>query len=453
MPRSSLVRLHPLDLSIVLLVSVFCFWGRINVVTSTQDCGVELGGGICPNQNTCCAMANDIDPDKAPISGCIPNDMGRNATCCLDGRTGCPLNYECVEEEHWCRAINPTKDPLVSQLPRYRLCSAPQVAFVHGFAIEPNFPEKLIYYSSHGDIENVSPGDVRSAVIGIHGSGRNADDYFCSLLGASTLARNEKVLILTPRFPIAVDSDLTNITSGGIALIWPDTDPSGPWRYGADALNRANVSSFQVMDDLVRHVLKRITRNITIVGHSAGGQFVQRWALMSPVSDENLRYIVANPSSYAYLSPERWIDGRFRTPDQSVYKCFDYNQWEWGLDPPYSLPYISRVMERSTLEKLKDRFFEREVVYLIGSQDKCSGLPWCQSHGLETTCHDLLQGPNRWERHFRYVSHLMELGGAPINFTVPNVGHDHSLMFNSAVGRSVIFHVPALVDAASGSPL
>jgi hypothetical protein len=44
-----------------------------------QACTLDLGGGICPEGNTCCRK-----PDGS--SGCIASDMGKyNATCCNDG--------------------------------------------------------------------------------------------------------------------------------------------------------------------------------------------------------------------------------------------------------------------------------------------------------------------------------------------------------------------------------
>lgn len=54
-----------------------------------QNCSEDTGGGICPEGNTCCLMANGN-------SGCIASDMGAyNGTCCEDGRTGCAVGYTC----------------------------------------------------------------------------------------------------------------------------------------------------------------------------------------------------------------------------------------------------------------------------------------------------------------------------------------------------------------------
>ena len=51
-----------------------------------------------------------------------------------------------------------------------------------------------------------------------------------------------------------------------------------------------------------------------MVGHSSGGQTVQRYALtqhLTPVLNQSTfhpRFVVINPSSYAYFDQRRWID-------------------------------------------------------------------------------------------------------------------------------------------------
>ena len=105
----------------------------------------------------------------------------------------------------------------------------------------------------------------------------------------------------------------------------------------------------------------------------------------------------------------------------------------------------------------------RRVIYLEGRQDRCNvslssegdtadgerrDTPWCESHGLETTCADQLQGSNRWERNARYMEMLQQVtnrtaveacGGYHRRVVVPGVGHDHSLMFASPQGLRALF--------------
>ena len=69
-----------------------------------------------------------------------------------------------------------------------------------------------------------------------------------------------------------------------------------------------------------------------IAGHSAGGQFANRFAAAHPAQPET-RYIVANPSSYLYLDAQRredlWLD-KFSIPKSDV--CFNYNHYKYGTE-------------------------------------------------------------------------------------------------------------------------
>jgi pimeloyl-ACP methyl ester carboxylesterase len=366
---------------------------------------------------------------------------------------------------------------------------------VYGLPIQAGNDAKVAYHSSRGDIINPARNTretTRIAVVVVHGSGRNADDYFCSMQSAAELVATQRqgrdagsILVIAPRFPIESDSDL-DLINGGTALRWSDADANGPWRYGASAVyppyvtQQGPFSSFEAMDHLVQALgnastFPRLDR-ISIVGHSSGGQFVQRWSLLTPVWETmyiNMRVVVMNPSSFAYLTPLRFINRKWRLPDQD---CPNYNQWEWGFDPnanqsEYSIPYVQSVVNKLGIDRLTRRFALRTAVYLVGGQDVCNisssgsssssssfewnsrftraanmasivpSSPWCNSHGLETTCGDMLQGAHRVDRFRLYLDMLEQIAGLPrvLGAIVPGVGHDHSLMFHSNIGLRAIF--------------
>ena len=52
---------------------------------------------------------------------------------------------------------------------------------------------------------------------------------------------------------------------------------------------------------------------VVVTGHSAGGQYTHRFAAGSRAEDLlphlQFRYIVANPSTFLYLGPERRVEG------------------------------------------------------------------------------------------------------------------------------------------------
>lgn len=187
-------------------------------------------------------------------------------------------------------------------------------------------------------------------------------------------------------------------------------------------------------------------RQIVITGHSVGGQFVQRWSLMTTSWVENrTSAVIMNPSSWTYLTPMRWSKGTWQIPGDV--NCSGYNHWTWGLErhPTMKMhsPYKDRMLDRLGVGGLVDRFADRRVTYLAGSADRCNVTgkgQWCQSHDLGTACMDELQGSSRLDRHFIYVESLRLVGiETHEHLVVEGVGHDHALMFTSSVALSVLF--------------
>jgi pimeloyl-ACP methyl ester carboxylesterase len=571
-----------------------------------EQCSVERGGGTCPDGNTCCLIrrhvsnSDDDDHDRSsnsnssrtmtttPTSGCIPSDLGTlHGTCCSheddDGllSSGCGVGYQCGPRKT-CHATATVTDPLVQTLPRYRLCRTLPLAMQAMYGLDlvgiiqrgrhdvddqnnntnksdlktrkPQQQRRLLaYYSSHGPLEklqNLNSNNTRmiqSVLIVIHGAGRNADDYFCTAMSASSgnqsndddyyarqnskrERRDKDVLVIAPRFAATSDGAI-DLQGGGEALRWGDI-VENDWRYGASASSSSSskttatttnstalaiedddedddiqTSSFYAID-LILSLLQQQKqkggvladlKHIVVAGHSSGGQFVQRWALLSPYYTQSnnksnnddcekdsikssndasnipmIRAVVANPSSYAYLTPLRKVKTTpatqsFLSSSSSVHQewqilsnisdCPRYNSWEWGLGPTNSNgnsenvkedatpAYVRHVLQQVNTSFLISRFAYRNVVYLAGERDVCN-VPgndhsgWCFSHGLETTCMDQLQGWNRLERHMTYYEHLTKLVGITSHqrAIVPNAGHDHSLMFQSPVGLYYLFH-------------
>src|SRR5690606_19937597 len=112
---------------------------------------------------------------------------------------------------------------------------------------------------------------------------------------------------------------------------WSDSG----WKYGGDSTSSKKLSSFAVVDEMVRKLGdKKLFPNltkITVVGHSAGGQFVQRYAAGGSAEGAvsvPLRYVVANPSSYMYLNGYRInASGQWATPSG----CSNYDEYRYGL--------------------------------------------------------------------------------------------------------------------------
>jgi len=513
------------------LVDAFerCGGGRDAAIRGEGEDG-EDDYYYCPTGNTCCPGPSLSSPPSPSSYYCIPNDLGSyNATCCAadDGGggssqpTGCGAGYAC-DALGTCSATRKRPipdDPFVRTLPRYRLCRASRgPPKLYGFPVAVvdggggGGEAKLAYYSSHGNLlklplpskkDGEGNGTVRMLLVVVHGANRNADDYFCTATAAVERYRQRRqgeasparssnddgdddVLVVAPRFVGAGDRDVASLDNGGTAMRWNDTaDGAGPWRYGDQAAvprhdetsaeSAARYSSFRALDLLVSHVSRALRsrglRRIVVVGHSSGGQLVHRWSLLTPAWNDptvEFRGVVANPSSYAYLTPYRFLDGRWGIPNPTAaINCPKYDRWEWGLESEdgngtYPVQYATdAIADVGGVPNLIERFRNRTVVYLAGSQDRCNVSSeagagsgnWCDSHGLETTCMDELQGGNRWERHERYVQSLRKFPRSSFivrSVVVPGVGHDHSLVFNSDEGLEAIFgELPAGRDGAA----
>jgi pimeloyl-ACP methyl ester carboxylesterase len=186
-------------------------------------------------------------------------------------------------------------------------------------------------------------------------------------------------------------------------------------------------------------------QTIVLVGHSAGGQLVQRYAAASEAGDALLRlgiamrYVVINPSSYLYLDASRpglGSDGGFAPPAPALLKaCPEYNEYKYGLERPN--PYLAR----RSMEEAKARYGRREVVYLLGEADDDPN-----DENLDRSCAAMLQGRTRFERGSAFLQHLANVYGDEIRTRhvldiVPDLGHQGTRILRSPSGLRWLFDV------------
>ena len=277
----------------------FLWMGGAEVSKSrATDVSPNLGSWVVPE--SCKAIMNSSKKHVATPSvdqlqdACARIEEFAGAAGARRRLTGTPLAYSC--------------------LPHFRihLRTGPESA------MSPvTFP-----YHSEVDLEATGDRNATIAMIIMHGAMRDADSYFCSFfkMEQSQPYRDpSSVLVITPDFNYANDEGVQASDAW-----WNSSKPAGDWRGGADASpgccgGEKPVSSFDVLDSLVKLLSDRdrfpSLDEIVFVGHSAGGQCVQRYALSTklPPTPEGdaandspeVRYIIANPSSYAYLNKSR----------------------------------------------------------------------------------------------------------------------------------------------------
>ena len=131
----------------------------------------------------------------------------------------------------------------------------------------------------------------------------------------SSLERSSRVHSRRRSWPRRV---LLRTMAPGVATPSPRTSSSGSaegqndGRQAAARLTNARTTSFDVADELLRKLARKDIfpnlRSIVFAGHSAGGQFVSRYEMSNQVHETlgvPITYVVANPSSYAYLDDLR----------------------------------------------------------------------------------------------------------------------------------------------------
>jgi hypothetical protein len=274
--------------------------------------------------------------------------------------------------------------------------------------------------------------DVRQLIVVVHGSGRNAFNVFSNIVAAAdSLGKLSETLVIAPLFKPSDDAPAAN------DLVWT----SDAWKSG-DESTELGVSSFEVVDAIARSIVDgRQFPNlelVTITGHSAGGQFTQRYAAGNEIQNTyrslKFNYVVMNPSSYMYLSPLRPLTGtldEFGIPSG----CGGYDEYKYGvLDR-------NAYMDRLEASELTSRYLRRHVTYLVGSDDTS------RTNDLDVSCAGDAQGYTRFARGVAYSNYIEQ--HYPANHhagdVVIGVGHSSGGMSSSAVGKDAVFPDPGTI--------
>ena len=208
----------------------------------------------------------------------------------------------------------------------------------------------------------------------------------------------------------------------------------------------------------------------------------------------DMKYIIANPSSYTYLTPERYryncgtcactpnsctCDGECTAPPYktlgkprrqssgTTHPCYvwNYDRWPYGISSFKDsvagkfIPYALRDGDLGA-ERAVRLYNKLHVVYMVGQNDTCNdNLPVCDAscwkredydsenegpcwrNDMDTRCPAMLQGPCRRTRGYQYMDYLRTLYGMDTHrlYTIPGIGHNASGMFGSETGMRELF--------------
>jgi len=292
-------------------------------------------------------------------------------------------------------------------------------------------PARSLVYRTHA-LDARNDVAVRALVV-VHGAGRDADSYFRSAVAAAFLAGAlEDTVVIVPRFA-SNDGAVCKDVLAAAEINWPCRGNS--WRTGGSAPSDERLTSFDLMDEILRKLARKGVfprlRRVVVAGHSAGGQFVSRYQMANAVHDAlglTVTYVVSNASSYAYLDPERPAGPGEVRPFADGRNCTTYDAW------PYGLQQRTGYAARAGDDQLRKQLAERPATFLLGGLDT---LPLAN---FDASCPAMAQGPHRLARGEAFAAYVDKKYGARHTVVViPLCGHNARCMFTADAALPLLF--------------
>jgi len=309
----------------------------------------------------------------------------------------------------------------------------------------------MIYTTFPLDVPNPR---IRRALIMVHGALRNPDHYFATATAAGFLAGAlDDTVIIAPAFHSSGGKYCRDHLQPG-EVNWRCGGDS--WRSGGTAISAPELTSFDFMDQILRRLADRREfpnlATIVVAGHSAGGQFVSRYEMANRVEEKlgiAVRYMIANPSSYAWPDATRALPVGDAAPanaavgwketephTQFSYGAFDaaeapgYDKWPYGLQKRTS-GYTATMSD----EQLRRQLASRTAIYLLSQVDT---LPL---GGFDDSPNAMAQGPTRRARGEAFVKYVRERLGATHSsaLIVPECGHNDRCVFTTDAVLTLLF--------------
>jgi hypothetical protein len=279
---------------------------------------------------------------------------------------------------------------------------------------------------------------VRRAVVIVHGFDRNAADYARTVAG---LGAAPDVLVVAPQFPASEDIAANTVSQD--VLHWQHDR----WSSGYPAEGPQPASSFDALDAVLARLGDRTLfpnlANVVLAGFSAGGQLVQRYAIVGKGGLAfgaarlaiRMRFVVGSPSSFAYFTAERRLPDGTSGPFPGAASCPGYDDWKYGFAGALP-PYVAAAAGLG-IPGIERRYAERDVVYLVGANDNNTDARY-----LDKACAAEAQGASRLARTQAFFADLAFREGKALSHrlrVVDGAAHNAAKVLGSPCGRAALF--------------
>ncbi|MAG94845.1 MAG: hypothetical protein CMJ48_14040 [Planctomycetaceae bacterium] len=312
------------------------------------------------------------------------------------------------------------------------------------FPVESRTPGVWVPFASSHPPSARRDETVTRILISVHSSGYDALQYYenARIAASKVPGASRQTLIIAPQF-FHKNAVPGQIPKGLLYWTVPPYRGSSRGAIGPEE-NKLSISAFEILDDMLsqlsdKKVFPRL-KDLVLVGHSAGGQLVQRYALVGkfgPPQGINCRFVVCAPSSFAYPTPERRVpgsNGRFAKPSrEAIASNPSFHNWGYGLAKPYG--YFKGFNPKATIK----RYGRRNVYYLCGERDTNGNDGTTSTNGAA-----MMQGSNRRDRTETFYEYLLHTYGKGIAerhkmAITPGVGHYGRGNMTSKAGLRFLF--------------
>jgi pimeloyl-ACP methyl ester carboxylesterase len=273
------------------------------------------------------------------------------------------------------------------------------------------------------------PAIVTHAVVMIHGILRDPESYY---LPARRVLKRKSLFTRVALISVGFDSPTS--APRNVQRLAKFTSR---WKYGdfggLDPEDPHNMlSSFAAMNRILVDLTKTYPqlRRITLIGHSAGAQFVDRYSVLSSIASEApavaFRFVALAPSTALYpneLRPKVAEQGRLVFSIPSAIS--DYDMYPYGLSPT---PLLERLLGHPAAgrARLIGKLIDRDIVFAVGTDD--TGTRYLDKSRSADT-----QGPNRYTRLKYFVEFLKSRYPSTRArlLTISGVGHNSQRLIES----------------------